>query len=163
MTDQDNKYQNLPRLNFSMPSQMNQHQERWDLLINAHQPFKASISKNEDCISSEETAKYDCSVVDSPYKAAITTIIEKIHFNALQLKDEDACMSIKSALYFAIDKRISHHKYDGDDEAYLMGLLNDIDGGKREFMDVCYDSDDARDAFMALKIGLITLLNHLEQ
>ena len=146
-----------------MPGQMNQHQERWDLLINAHQLFKASISKNEDCISSEETAKYDCSIVDSPYKTAITAIIEKIHFNALQLKDEEAHMSIKSALYFAIDKRISHRKYDGDDEAYLMGLLNDIDGGKREFMDVCYDSGDAQSVFMALKIGLIALLSYLEE
>ena len=94
------------------------------------------------------------SLVQSPYHDPILALLKKIVIDAQSLSDSDDQMAVDNALYCAVVKRMSKREYDGDDKAYLAGLISDVSGGKYEFSQVCYDNGYASDAFRELNMGL---------
>ncbi|NQZ11738.1 MAG: hypothetical protein HRT35_31695 [Algicola sp.] len=119
--------------------------------------FSRSNEKNVENAGLEIAFAQKYSMVESPYCAAIHALLKKIYFDAQAHTDKDDRMSVENALYCVATKRMCKRQYDGDSQVYLSGLLNDVDSGKDEFSQVCYDNEYAAAVFMNLKMGLTLL------
>lgn len=110
-------------------------------------------------LNKEFAQKY--TLCDSPFKGQITKMLKNIYFNAQTLDDPDDCMAMNNALYCAASSRMCKRKYESDNKAYLSDLINDVNEGKRHFLEVCYDNDYARDVFTQLNLGLMLLYSDI--
>ncbi|MCJ8269650.1 MAG: hypothetical protein MJK04_09630, partial [Psychrosphaera sp.] len=127
------------------------------LLQKLKNKFSISKQKNAENAALENAFSEKYSVVESPYREAIHTLLKKIYFDAQAHTDKDDRMSIENALYCVVTKRMCKRQYDGDSKAYLLGLIDDVSSGKYEFSQVCYDSEYASAVFMNVNMGLTLL------
>ena len=97
-------------------------------------------------------------VPDNPLSAEINAIITAEYQRILTSNSDDSKRSIEDALYFSAKKRFRERPYLGGRTAYLSGLLSDIQDAGREFGEVAYESEQTRDTFWNLKMGITGLL-----
>ena len=100
-------------------------------------------------------------IEESPFSESIFGLINEIYFDSQKLEDEDDRNATANALYCAVSKRMSKRLYEGNDKSYLSGLINDVNEGKREFSEVCYENSHARDVFKQLIMGLTILYSEV--
>ena len=100
-------------------------------------------------------------IEESPFSESIFGLIKEVYFDSQKLEDEDDRNSIANALYCAVSKRMSKRLYEGNAKAYLSGLIDDVNEGKREFSEVCYENNHARDVFKKLIMGLTILYSEV--
>ena len=100
-------------------------------------------------------------IEESPFSESIFELIRDIYFDSQKLKDEDDRTSTANALYCAVSKRMGKRLYEGNAKTYLSGLINDVNEGKREFSEVCYENNHARNVFKQLNLGLTLLYSEV--
>lgn len=86
-------------------------------------------------------------LANSPFQESLEGIVKEIQ----QKYGQEA----EDSLYLAVTKRMSHRPYNNDNRAYLAGLISDVQSAKREFNEVCFDSDIAYIVFSTLKFAVM--------
>ncbi len=86
-------------------------------------------------------------LANSPFQESLEGMVKEIQQKYGQEADD--------SLYLAVTKRMSHRPYNNDDRAYLTGLISDVQSAKREFNEVCFDSDIAYIVFSTLKFAVM--------
>lgn len=94
----------------------------------------------------------------SPLQAKINGGIKSIHTKASKSKSDDYRREVEDALYLAVKKRMKERVYEGDDKAYITGLLSDISEAKFEHQKISFDSDVTSATFRKLQAILMSLL-----
>lgn len=97
-----------------------------------------------------------------PITAELISTLKRMHYESHSLRNEDDYSGMCNAMYVIAEKRMSVRPYDSDDKAYLLGLLSDINEGKREFSQVCYENDYASDVFKRLQLVLLQAYSEIE-
>lgn len=97
-------------------------------------------------------------IPDSPYRKEILIVIAAIYNDAKDSACDDTMRLVEDALYLAVKARMSMRIYDGDDAAYVNGLIQDIADAQFEHSQIAYSSAITSQAFSELKMTLVGLL-----
>lgn len=63
----------------------------------------------------------------------------------------------EDGLYLVVKKRWEKRVFDGDEDSYIAGLINDVSDAKREFQECFYDDDATESVLSTLKFAAIDL------
>lgn len=135
-----------------------------DDTIQSKSHLKIEEKQNSHRLLAKEKVQKDYPIDESVFKEHITRLLETIYSSALQ-NDIDSKLghSICNALYYSAS-RMSRRQYIlGEDEAYLNGLINDIEDANVQFDQSCYACSYSSQVFLRLKTEIITLLSQVTQ
>ena len=99
-------------------------------------------------------------IAEGQYKLQIISLLVNIKIKALKMgKDSNHAWAVENALYCAASRMGRRNYEQENNDAYLTGLLKDIENGQYEYRETNYSSEYANEVFMELKLSIIALLN----